>query len=65
MLFFKSLIARIRSFLKSTPANSVDSSPAPGETIREFNERRVSAEEVKRNYTAGESVEQGKDNNIT
>ncbi len=65
MSFFKSLITRIRKFLKSTPANPVDSNPAPGETIEAFNKRRASAREVERNYTAGESVEQGKDDNIT
>lgn len=59
MLFFKSLITGLRKFLKTKPANPVDSTPAPGETIGEFNERRESAAYVERHYTAGES--QGKD----
>ena len=57
MSFFKSLITRIRKFLKSTPANPVDSNPAPGETIEAFNERRAIAREVERNYTTGERIE--------
>ena len=65
MLFFKSLITRIRKFLKSRPANPVDSSPAPGETIEAFNKRRASAKEVERNYATDESVEPSEDNNIT
>ena len=64
MSFFKSLVAHIDKFLKSKPANPVDANPAPGETIDAFNERRANAREVERNYTAGESVEQGKDDNI-
>ncbi len=59
MLFFKSLITGLRKFLKTKPDNPVDSTPAPGETIGEFNERRENAEQIERNYTAGES--QGKD----
>ncbi len=61
MSFFKSLFARIDKFLKSTPANSADSSPVPGETIKEFNQRIANAKEFERNYAAGERVEQGKD----
>ena len=65
MSFFKSLITRIRKFLKSRPANPVDSNPAPGETIEAFNEHRAGAREFERNYAAGERMEQGKDDNIT
>lgn len=65
MSFFKSLITRIRKFLKSKPANPVDSNPAPGETIEAFNDRRASTREVERNYLAGERMEQGEDENIT
>lgn len=65
MSFFKSLITRIRKFLKSRPANPVDSNPAPGETMQAFNQRRASAREVERNYTAGERMEPSEDDKIT
>ena len=65
MSFFKSLVTRIRNFLKSRPVNPVDTDPAPGETIEEFNKRRASAREVEQNYAVGERMEQGKDDNIT
>jgi len=74
MSFFKSLIASILKFLRSRPANPVDSTPASGETIQAFNERRARAKgdgsdtsvsrEAERNYAAGEKMEGGEDDNI-